>query len=129
MNPLFSNLTFFQDNIYPPFGNGMYHKICFKNVHIGFGNLFLGRRLILYFESDFKSVEMHFTINGKSSAHSANFGKTISFESYQHNIIYAYQMGGKMEFSGEDMQILENPRHFSTAFKRKYNVIPNTIKN
>jgi hypothetical protein len=31
----------------------------------------------------------------------------VSFESYQHNIIYAHRMSGQMEFGGQDMQILE----------------------
>ncbi|WP_027372686.1 helix-turn-helix transcriptional regulator [Chryseobacterium sp. UNC8MFCol] len=94
-------------HIKPPIGNGFYHEICFENVHIGFGNVSLARRLMLYVESDFDSVEMHFTISGKSEAQSENFQKIICFENDQHNIIYAHQMCGKMEFDGHDMQILE----------------------
>lgn len=91
----------------PPFGNGFYHEICFENIHIGFGNIALENSLSLYFEADIESVEMHFTLKGKSSAVSENFGDKVSFESHQHNIIYAHQMCGQMEFDGPDMQILE----------------------
>lgn len=91
----------------PPYGSGFYHEICFGSVHIGFGNISLAHKLLLYFETDFDSVEMHFTLHGKSSAISENFQKTVSFESYQHNIIYAHHMRGKMEFDGSDMKLLE----------------------
>jgi AraC-like DNA-binding protein len=91
----------------PPYGNGFYHEICFGNIHIGFGNISLENKMLLYFETDFDSVEMHFALKGKSSATSENFHKKVSFESYQHNIIYAHQMCGKMEFDGCETQILE----------------------
>ncbi|AZA83171.1 AraC family transcriptional regulator [Chryseobacterium lactis] len=91
----------------PPYGNGFYHEICFTNVHISFGNIVLTNRLQLYFESDFDTVEMHFALKGKSMATSGNFQKTVAFDSYQHNIIYAHHMQGKMEFDGPDMNILE----------------------
>ncbi|MGH1516495.1 helix-turn-helix transcriptional regulator [Chryseobacterium sp. JK1] len=91
----------------PPYGNGFYHEICFENVHISFGNIALDHKIQLYFESDFDTVEMHFALKGKSAANSENFGKTVQFDSYQHNIIYAHQMQGKMDFYGPDLHILE----------------------
>ncbi|REC62469.1 AraC family transcriptional regulator [Chryseobacterium pennae] len=91
----------------PPYGNGFYHEICFENVHIGFGNVSLQNKVLLYFEADFDSVEMHFSLKGKSAALSENFNNKVCFESYQHNIIYAHQMSGQMEFDGHEMQILE----------------------
>ncbi|REC47489.1 helix-turn-helix domain-containing protein [Chryseobacterium pennipullorum] len=91
----------------PPYGDGFYHEICFGNVHISFGNISLTNRLQLYFESDFDTVEMHFALKGKSKATSGNFQKTVAFDSYQHNIIYAHKMQGKMEFDGPDMHVLE----------------------
>nr|WP_315032511.1 AraC family transcriptional regulator [uncultured Chryseobacterium sp.] len=91
----------------PPYGKGFYHEICFENVHIGFGNVSLENKILLYFEADFDSVEMHFALKGKSSALSENFQDRVSFDSYQHNIIYAHQMCGQMEFDGHEMQILE----------------------
>ena len=89
----------------PPYGNGFYHEISFANVHISFGNILLPKRLQLYLESDFDSVEMHFTLKGKSKAISGNFQKTVAFESYQHNIIYAHHMEGRMEFEGPEMRL------------------------
>ncbi|MEG0927203.1 helix-turn-helix transcriptional regulator [Chryseobacterium sp.] len=91
----------------PPYGDGFYHEICFENIHISFGNIALANKLQLYFESDFDTVEMHFALKGKSLAISENFQKTVQFDSYQHNIIYAHHMQGKMEFYGPDIHILE----------------------
>ncbi|MCS3532841.1 helix-turn-helix transcriptional regulator [Chryseobacterium sp. JUb7] len=102
----------------PPYGTGFYHEICFGSVHIGFGNVALADKLLLYFETDFDSVEMHFTLKGKSSAMSENFHKTVTFDSYQHNIIYAHQMRGKMEFDGREMQMLEI--NLAPAFFKKF---------
>lgn len=91
----------------PPYGNGFYHEISFANVHISFGNISLTNRLQLYLESDFDSVEMHFTLKGKSKAISGNFQKTVEFDSCQHNIIYAHHMEGRMEFEGPEMYLFE----------------------
>ncbi|MFS4470322.1 helix-turn-helix transcriptional regulator [Chryseobacterium sp. T20] len=91
----------------PPYGNGFYHEISFANVHISFGNISLNKRLQFYFESDLDSVEMHFTLKGKSKAVSGNFQKTVVFDSYQHNIIYAHHMEGRMEFEGPEMYVFE----------------------
>ncbi|MDM1555984.1 AraC family transcriptional regulator [Chryseobacterium indologenes] len=102
----------------PPYGKGFYHEICFENVHIGFGNVSLENKVLLYFEADFESVEMHFSLKGKSSALSENFSNKVSFESYQQNIIYAYQMSGEMEFEGHEMQILEI--NLSPSFFKKF---------
>lgn len=102
----------------PPYGNGFYHEICFENVHIGFGNVSLENKVLLYFEADFESVEMHFSLKGKSAALSENFNNKVCFESYQHNIIYAHQMSGQMEFDGHEMQILEV--NLAPAFFKKF---------
>ncbi|PIF45520.1 AraC-like DNA-binding protein [Chryseobacterium sp. 52] len=119
--------AFFQDHgeikecttyLKPPYGSGFYHEVCFGSVHIGFGSVSLTNKLMLYFESDFDSVEMHFSMQGKSSAISENFQKKVSFESYQQNIIYAHHMQGKMEFEGHDMQILEI--NLSPEFFKKF---------
>ncbi|MGG1923122.1 AraC family transcriptional regulator [Chryseobacterium sp. NRRL B-14798] len=91
----------------PPYGNGFYHEISFTHVHISFGNIVLNKPLQLYLESDFDSVEMHFTLKGKSKAISGNFQKTIVFDNYQHNIIYAHHMEGRMEFEGPEMYVFE----------------------
>ncbi|NIF06219.1 helix-turn-helix transcriptional regulator [Chryseobacterium sp. Tr-659] len=91
----------------PPYGNGFYHEICFTNVHISFGNIALPHKLQFYVESDFDTVEMHFALKGKSKAISGNFRNIVEFDSYQHNIIYAHHLQGKMEFDGPDMHVLE----------------------
>ncbi|WP_312397379.1 AraC family transcriptional regulator [Chryseobacterium sp.] len=90
-----------------PYGKGFYHEICFENVHIGFGDVFLSDNICLYFESDYDTVELHFALKGKTAATSENFQKKVQFDSYQHNIIYAHEMRGKMEFDAHDMKFLE----------------------
>ncbi|WP_300691601.1 AraC family transcriptional regulator [Chryseobacterium sp.] len=115
----------------PPYGNGFYHEICFENVHISFGNISLDNQLQLYFESDFDTVEMHFALKGKSMASSENFGKTVQFESYQHNIIYAHRMQGKMDFYGPDLHLLEinlAPSFFK-KFLPEYSGLFETFRN
>ncbi len=39
----------------PPYGNRFYHEICFESVHIGFGNISLYHKILLYFEADVKT--------------------------------------------------------------------------
>ena len=115
----------------PPYGEGFYHEICFENVHIGFGNVSLKNKVLLYFEADFDSVEMHFSLKGRSAALSDNFGYKVCFDSYQHNIIYAHQMSGQMEFDGHEMQILEinlAPAFF-TKFLPEDSDVFNTFRN
>ncbi|MGU3374757.1 helix-turn-helix transcriptional regulator [Chryseobacterium sp. M5A1_1a] len=102
----------------PPYGDGFYHEICFENIHISFGNISLANKLQLYFESDFDTVEMHFALKGKSLAISENFQKNVQFNSYQHNIIYAHHMQGKMEFYGPEFHILEI--NLAPAFFKKF---------
>ncbi len=102
----------------PPYGDGFYHEICFENVHISFGNISLANKLQLYFESDFDTVEMHFALKGKSVATSGNFQNIVQFDSYQHNIIYAHHMQGRMEFFGPDLHILEI--NLAPAFFKKF---------
>lgn len=114
-----------------PYGSGKYHEICFKNVHIGFGTVALRHKVLLHLESDSDSVEMHFTLKGKTTAASGNFHKTVHFDNAQHNIIYAHQMCGSMEFEGPEMQFLEinlSP-HFFKRFLPDHSEIFNTFRN
>lgn len=63
---------------------------------------------------------MHFALKGKSVATSQNFRNIVKFDSYQHNIIYAHHLQGKMEFYGPDLHILEinlAPEFFKSSFR------------
>ncbi|MGL5276752.1 helix-turn-helix domain-containing protein [Myroides sp.] len=88
-------------------GKGYYKEIYFDGVHIGFGDVSLAKPILLGFESDFQTIEMHFTLKGKSTATSTNFNKDISFGAHSHNIIYANNMTGKMQWEANDFQLCE----------------------
>lgn len=90
-----------------PLGDGFYKEIFFKGVHIGFGNVSLPKKLLFTFESDYETIEMHFALNGAGRATAASFPKAISFARHQHNIIYANELCGKMEWEGNDFHICE----------------------
>lgn len=101
-----------------PLGRGYYHEIYFENVHIGYGNALLSDKVLLHFESDFETVEMHFALKGKNTTIANSFPGSVRFESYQHNIIYVNQIQGKMEWDCEEFQLLEI--NLSPAFFKRF---------
>lgn len=90
-----------------PFGNGFYKEIFFDGVHIGFGNVFLPKKLLFAFDNDFETVEMHFSLNGVGRAISEQVPGGISFDKHQHNIIYANALSGRMEWEGDNFHFCE----------------------
>jgi len=88
-------------------GQGFYREIYFEGVHIGFGDVHLAHTLHLGFESDFETIEMHFTLKGKSTAHTSQFDKQISFSSNSHNLLYTNGLGGKMQWESQLFQLCE----------------------
>lgn len=113
-NPVKENITHIDSFL----GQGYYREIYFDGVHIGFGDALLSNALKLGFESDFETVEMHFTLKGKSEATSTNFNKDICFGTHSHNIIYANQMTGKMQWDSEVFQLCEI--NLTPAFFKKF---------
>ncbi|WP_246860233.1 hypothetical protein [Olivibacter sp. LS-1] len=101
-----------------PVANGYFQEIYFDGIHIGYGKASFTEKVFLSFESDFETVEMHFALKGKSAAYSDRFGRSIGFESNQHNIIYANQMRGEMRWESKDIEICEI--NFSPAFFRRF---------
>ncbi|WP_437920079.1 helix-turn-helix domain-containing protein [Sphingobacterium sp. LRF_L2] len=101
-----------------PIGDGSYKEIYFDGVHIGYGHAKLKKEAKFSFESDFESVEMHFALEGKSLAKSHNFGGKVLFEANQHNIIYANQMSGEMEWTDSDFRLFEV--NLAPKFFQKY---------
>lgn len=101
-----------------PIGKGCYREIYFEGVHIGFGDAILSNNLMLYFESDFETVEMHFALKGKSTAITEHFKKEVSFDSHQHNIIYANQLHGKMKWESDVFQLFEI--NLAPSFFKRY---------
>ncbi|WP_413511824.1 helix-turn-helix transcriptional regulator [Myroides odoratus] len=88
-------------------GQGTYKEIYFDGVHIGFGDVRLANKLVLGFESDFETIEMHFTMKGRSTAHTSQFDKSISFHAHSHNILYTNGIGGQMQWENEPFQLCE----------------------
>lgn len=88
-------------------GKGYYHEVYFEGVHIGFGNALLSNKVLLCFESDFETVEMHFALKGCSNATSDQFQRQIGFHAHQQNIIYANKLRGKMQWENEAIQLFE----------------------
>ena len=100
------------------FGKGFYREIYFDGIHIGYGNLSLAQKALIHFDTDFESVEMHFALNGSTTAFSDTFKQNPAFTPNQHNIIYANNFRGKVEWSGNDCQIFEV--NMSPALFNKY---------
>jgi len=88
-------------------GKGSYREISFEGVHVGFGNTMLSNKVLLGFESDFETIEMHFSLKGKSSVKAEKFDAEISFDSHRHNIIYSNGMCGEMQWESEQFEICE----------------------
>lgn len=101
-----------------PLGNGSYTEIYFDGVHIGYGSALLAKKALLNFESDFETVEMHFSLKGKSTAVTDSFDRKVTFEASQHNIMYANQMRGEMHWDARDFQLFEV--NLSPRFFKKY---------
>ena len=76
------------------FIRGSYREISFDGIHIGYGDLQLGQPALISFEAEAESVELHFALQGNSTASIKGESEDISFESYHHNIMYANQMKG-----------------------------------
>lgn len=99
-------------------GKGFYKETYFEDVHIGYGDISLAKNTLIHFKSELETVEMHFTLSGRTAAHSKNESEKISFESQQHNIIYVNGMEGNMEWSEKELKVFEV--NLSPFFFRKY---------
>ncbi|WP_313386743.1 AraC family transcriptional regulator [Chishuiella sp.] len=111
--------------------NGYYKEIFFEGIHIGYGNAKLAREVNLGFETDFETIEMHFALKGKSSAIAEKFGKSISFDSYRHNIIYANGLCGEMKWEEDIFQLCEInlAPHFFKRFLPENHKIYDSFRN
>ncbi|MEM8507661.1 MAG: AraC family transcriptional regulator [Bacteroidota bacterium] len=87
----------FSANIF--LGKGAYKEVFFEGVHIGYGNLELSKHTIFNFESEFETVEMHFTLNGTTVTTSEYFNDTIRFSPGSHNVFYSNGFSGVSEWS------------------------------
>jgi AraC-like DNA-binding protein len=101
-----------------PLGKGYYKEIYFEGVHIGFGSAILREKMQVCFESDFETIEMHFSLKGKSTAIAENFDQKVSFETHQHNLVYTNSMCGKMNWESDQFQLCEI--NLSPSFFKKF---------
>ncbi len=101
----------------PP-GRAYYKEIYFEGVHIGYGNAKLSRRVIMNFESDFETVEMHFALRGSSTATADSLKSGIHFDGNQHNLMYSNRLRGEMHWKSADFLVFEI--NFSPGLFRKY---------
>lgn len=99
-------------------GNGYYKELYFEGVHIGIGDTTFSRPLKLGFESDFETIEMHFSLKGKNTAKTNTFNKDISFTPYSHNILYANGISGQMQWEDSVFQLCEI--NLTPAFFKKF---------
>lgn len=90
-----------------PAAVGYYQEIYFDGMHIGYGNAVFSDKILLNFESDFETVEMHFALKGKSRVFSEHFDQKVGFDANQHNIVYANQMKGQMQWESTGNEICE----------------------
>ncbi|MCA4806645.1 helix-turn-helix transcriptional regulator [Myroides odoratimimus] len=100
-------------------GQGYYKEIYFDGVHIGIGDTTLSHPLQLGFESNFETIEMHFSLKGKNTATTTNFNKEVSFQPHSHNILYANGVSGKMQWEDQMFQLCEinlEPHFFKRFF-------------
>ncbi|MGD1848323.1 MAG: helix-turn-helix transcriptional regulator [Salibacteraceae bacterium] len=105
----------FEGNFF--FGRGRYREIYFEGIHIGFGCMELSQHTQLAFESDFESVELHFTFRGSSKAHLQD-RSFMEFGTNQHNIVYADQATGISEMNATNFEVFEV--NLSPHFFQKY---------
>ncbi|SHF97403.1 helix-turn-helix domain-containing protein [Chryseobacterium sp. OV279] len=101
-----------------PYGTGSYNEIYIGDIHIGYGLANLADKVLLNFETDHETVEMHFALKGKSSAISGNFAENIDFSDCQNNIIYASGMEGTMEWESRNFELFEI--NISPSFFKKF---------
>lgn len=87
---------------------GAYKEIFFEGIHIGYGDFKLPRTTLIHFDTEMETIEMHFALEGKARARSKHFSKEVGFKTNQHNLIYACEFKGAIEWCGEkDMKVFE----------------------
>ncbi len=87
---------------------GSYKEVFFEGIHIGYGDFKLPRTTLVHFDTDMETIEMHFALLGNARAHTRDFEKQVSFKTNQHNLIYACEFKGAIEWCAEkDMKVFE----------------------
>ena len=87
-------------------GRADYKEIYFDQVHVGYGQMLPNQRTQIHFESDFESVELHFALEGSISSILEN-GLEFSFDTNQHNILYANGARGASNWNPQRSSVFE----------------------
>ncbi|MEM7109598.1 MAG: hypothetical protein AAF519_15340 [Bacteroidota bacterium] len=78
---------------------GRYKEIFFEGVHIGYGDLRVPNPTSIYFDTEgLETIEMHFALSGKARTNSNNYKEEIQFDGNQHNVFYAFDFKGTLEW-------------------------------
>ena len=88
-------------------GKGYYKELFFRGMHIGFGDIALGKQIQVNSKSDFETVEMHFALRGETFSQEARSKNTYHFSPGQHNIIYVDGFQGRLEWQTGYTQMFE----------------------
>lgn len=97
---------------------GSYKEIFFEGIHIGYGDFQVPRPTLLYFDTEMESIEMHFALQGRARSHSKDFPKEIEFKTNQHNLIYASEFKGAIEWSSDQYMKLFEINLWPPFFKK-----------
>ena len=88
-------------------GKGTYKEVFFEGMHIGYCDLQLISPIVIYFDSDFEMVKMHFSLKGGSVTHT-DHGEAIEFDANQHNIVYTNRTRSAVQLGGiPDMKVFQ----------------------
>ncbi len=87
---------------------GTYKEMFFEGIHNGYGDFRLPKTTLIHFDTDLQTIEMHFALQGNAKVHSRNFTGQLGFSNNQHNLLYACEFKGSVEWSNEkDMKVFE----------------------
>lgn len=99
----------------PPI-KGQYNEVVLEDIRIGYGNSTLGTATRLDFEFYGETIEMHFTLNGRSLTTIDGYPNNLEINSGYHNIFYGKDIAGNLLWKSHEMFVFEvnfNPQLFS----------------
>lgn len=100
------------------FLKGTFNEIILQDFKIAYGNSILKDNTTVLFESDYETVEMHFTINGSTVTFIDGISKNFGVQNNTHNIFYGKEVKGKMTWETNEMFIFEV--NLNPIFLKKY---------
>lgn len=99
------------------FGDCEYKALYFEGIHIGYGHLALADKASVAFETNFETVDMHFSLKGDVSTRTDS-GHLFNFTGNQHNILYSNGIKGYSEWHSTFLKVFEV--NLMPSFFKKY---------